>query len=206
MSYIYSRKCVFVFMIYSVFLLMNTFLYAQESVSKNDSNTFKKGFYVGAEMGVGWLQLSSDIQDGSRDGRFIMGFYGGYRPLYLFRAGIKIDGYLIEAGDNSHPEKGIGISNTSFQIQVFPFKTIALFSNFQYGWSTYENMHIHGHNANGTSQKIGLGYEYDLNRHFALSAITNYGFGKFNDVNDVLVSVHDQKYDSWDVTLCLTYH
>ena len=204
MSCLYFKK--YVFVANSVFLLMTTFLYAQKSVAENNSNTFKRGFYVGIEMGVGWLQYTSDNQDESRKERFIMGFNGGYRPFYAFRAGVKIDGYLIEAGNYSNPAKGIGVSNTSFQVQVFPFKSVPLFTNIQYGWSKYTSNHtLNGYDANGTSQKIGFGYEYNLNKHFALSLNANYGFGKFNDVNDFSVTIHDQKYDSWDITLCVTY-
>lgn len=184
---------------------MTTFLYAQKSVAENNLNTFKKGFYVGVETGVGWPQFKNGSQDESREGRFIFGLYGGYRPLYTLRAGFKIDEYFIEDDDYS-PGKGISISNASFQVQVFPFKNITLFTNLQYGWSKYNNNHIlQGYEANGTSQKIGLGYEYNLNKHFALSLNANYGFGKFNDVNDVSVTIHDQNYDSWDITLCVTY-
>ena len=205
MSYLYSKKYVFVLLVCCLLLPMTTYVYAQRSTLVNNLNTFKKGFYVGAEMGVGWLQFSRDNQSESRKERFIMGFHGGYIPLRALRLGIKLDGYLIESGDFSNPEKGISISNTSFQIQVFPFKTVPLFVNGQYGWSEYINHHPYEHNASGTSQKIGLGYEYNLNKHFALSLITNYGFGRFNDVNDLLATIHDQYYDSWDITLSLTY-
>ena len=158
MSYLYFKKYVFVFFVHSVLLLMSTFLYAQNSVAENNSNTFTRGFYVGFETGVGWLQITSDNQDESRKARFIMGFNGGYRPFYALRAGIKIDAYSIEAGDYSNPAKGIGISNTSFQVQVFPFKSVPLFTNIQYGWSKYTSNHtLNGYDANGTSQKIGLG-------------------------------------------------
>ena len=205
MSHRYSNKYVFVFC--SMFLLMTASLFAQSGAPDNNSNTFKKGFYVGIEMGAGWLQLESSNQDESREGKFIMGFYGGYRFFYELRAGVKIDGYLIEASDYSNPAKGIGISNTSFQVQVFPLKTVPLFVNFQYGWSRYSNNHpLDGYDTNGTSQKIGLGYEYNLNKHFDVSLITNYGFGKFDDVNNISETILDQNYNSWDITLCLTYH
>lgn len=110
---------------------MPTFLYAQKSDAENNLNTFKRGFYVGFETGVGWLQITSDNLDESRKARFVIGLNGGYSPFYALRAGIKIDGYSIEVGDYSNPAKGIGISNTSFQVQVFPFKSVSFFTNIQ---------------------------------------------------------------------------
>lgn len=205
MSYQYPKKIALFILLFCIWQLTATNSYSQTNTPENTKDSFKRGFYGGVEMGAGWLELSQNNQTEGREARFIFGLYAGYRPFRALKAGIKIDGYLIEAYDNSNPAEGISISNTHFHAQVFPFKKIALFANLQGGWSKYINQNFGKHDAKGSSQKIGLGYEYTLAEHLRLSLLGNYGFGKFKDVNDVMITVHDQHFDSWDITLCITY-
>ena len=162
---------------------------------------------MGVEMGVGGLQLSRDTIAGSRQARFALGVFAGYSPFRWLRVGFNASGWLIEpSGDYADPSKGVRVSNAFGQLELFPFKKIALFTNLQWGRSQYTNMHVDGYQAIGTGTKVGLGYEYRIGNHGWLSLVMNYGFGSFKDVNNFVISVNNQHFDAFEVMVGLTYN
>lgn len=166
----------------------------------------RKKFYVGMEMGVGLLELSRNSLPAERDSRFAMGFYGGYSPFRWLRAGLNLNGWLIEPfGYFNDPSKGISIGNTYGQIELFPFKKLNLFLNFEGGISNYTNKHPDEYNARGTGTKFGLGYEYHLTKNVGLSLTVNYGVGRFNDVLYPPPAIN-QQYNALEFLLGITYH
>lgn len=198
MIYHYITKYYFILLLYSLSIIWPNHLNAQQKAPT-------KKFYAGAETGAGFLQYSSNTNEGERTARFSLGFYGGYIPFRTLRLGINLNGYLIEPFDYSSPEKGKSISNTQVQIQIMPFKNNNLFANFQGGWSTYTNHHPYESNSKGTAGKIGLGYEFNLGKRLFGSLILNYATGKFKDVNYLGILTTDQHYDTFEILTCITF-
>jgi hypothetical protein len=179
-----------------------------QTTSAQEEQSFRK-FYAGIELGAGGLELSRNQLNEGRTTRFALGIYGGYRPFRWLRAGINLNGWLIEPYNQFFffyfEEEGISISNIYGQVQVFPLKEQPLFLNFQGGSSKYVNLNPDAQNALGTGGKLGLGYEYPLGRNFGLSLTANWGFGKFGDITFQSVSVTNQHYDVFEVLLGITY-
>lgn len=183
---------------YGLSLIGTNYLNAQE-------NAVSKKFYVGTEIGVGFLHFSNDNSDGNRTARFALGFQAGYIPFRALRFGVNLNGYLIEPSNYSNPEKGISIFNTQAQIQIMPLKEYNLFANIQGGWSKYTNNHPNASGYKGTAAKIGLGYEYSLGSRLFLAVIFNYSMGTFNDSNYPGVSTTDQHYNAYEIVTCITF-
>lgn len=173
-----------------------------------EEKPFRK-FYAGLEMGAGGLELSRNQLHEGRAGRFALGIYGGYRPFRWLRAGINLNGWLIEPYNQYFflyfEEEGISISNIYGQIQVFPLKEQPFFLNLQGGSSKYVNLNPDAQNTNGIGGKVGFGYEYPLGKNFGLSLNGNFGFGRFGDVTFQNVSIINQKYDVFEFLLGFTF-
>lgn len=184
-----------------------TFLGNQPTFAQEEQ-PFRK-FYAGIELGAGGLELSRNQLNEGRTARFALGIYGGYRPFRWLRAGINLNGWLIEPYNQFFffyfEEVGISISNIYGQVQVFPLREQPLFLNFQGGSSKYVNLNPDAQNAPGTGGKIGLGYEYPLGKNLGLSLTANWGFGSFRDVTLQNISFTNQRYDVFEVLLGITY-
>lgn len=184
-----------------------TFLGNQPTFSQEEQ-PFRK-FYAGIELGAGGLELSRNQLNEGRTARFALGIYGGYRPFRWLRAGINLNGWLIEPYNQFFffyfEEEGISISNIYGQVQVFPLREQPLFLNFQGGSSKYVNLNPDAQNAPGTGGKIGLGYEYPLGKNLGLSLTANWGFGSFRDITLQNISFTNQRYDVFEVLLGITY-
>lgn len=191
-----------IFVISLVAFLGNQPTFAQEE------QPFRK-FYAGIELGAGGLELSRNQLNEGRSARFALGIYGGYRPFRWLRAGVNLNGWLIEPYNQFFffyfEEEGISISNIYGQVQVFPLREEPLFLNFQGGSSKYVNLNPDAQNAPGTGGKIGLGYEYPLGKNLGLSLTANWGFGSFRDVTLQNISFTNQRYDVFEVLLGITY-
>jgi hypothetical protein len=161
------------------------------------------------EMGAGLLALSRNNLPADQTARFAMGFYGGYSPVRWLRAGINLNGWLIESFGNFYddPAKGISVSNSNLQVALFPFKRVNIFTQWQGGISNYTNHHPNEYNTDGTAMKLGLGYEHDVAKHVGISLQLNFGWGRFKDVNyPPDISVTDQHYQATELLLGITYH
>ena len=168
----------------------------------------RKKFYVGMEIGAGELMLSRNDVPANRTTRFALGFYGGYAPFRWLRAGINLNGWLIEPywNFNSNPENGISISNIYGQVQIFPFRKSNLFVSFKAGKSDYINMHRNEYYAYGSGSKAGLGYEHEVAPNLGLTLVVNYGWGSFGDVYYVgATPVTHQHYNVIEFLLGITY-
>ncbi len=189
-----------------LFLLYIIASFSQPATAQH--NSAEKRFYVGLDAGTGLLLLSKNDLDPSRDARFSLGFFGGYKPYRWLRTGILLNGWLIEAfgAFGSNPEKGVSISNVYGQLQVFPFAEFPIFANISGGYSRYTNHHPNEFNAHGSGGLFGLGYEKDLAKHLGVSFIVNYGFGRFKDVENVAAAVKNQHYDVIEFLVAIAYH
>lgn len=172
------------------------------------SNSVKEKFYVGIEGGLGLLKLSRNDLSSERNSCFSLGFNGGIIPFHWLRTGISMNGYLIESfGDfYKNTEKGISISNFYGPAEIFPFKKTNLYLNVSGGFSHYTNMHPDEFATNGTGAIIGIGHEQKLSKRVGVSFEINYGFGRLNDVKNIVATVKNQHYDITEFMIGFTYH
>lgn len=176
-------------------------------VSAQSDSTYRK-FYVGVNMGTGLLQLSKNDLTSDRNARYALGFCGGYIPFKWLWVGFDLNGWLIEPYGNFYkdPAKGISISNFYGEFKLFPFKAPRVFANIAGGFSNYINHHPDGSNANGRGALLGFGYKMDLTKRLELFFIVNYGFGRFNDVNNLAAHAYNQHYDVIGFLLGASFH
>ena len=173
---------------------------------------WKNRFYVGMDLGAGFVKLSQNNLEDNRTARFSMAFYGGYKLFPWLRAGINLSGWLFEPYGYAFvytydPAQGISISNTFLQLEVFPFKRFNLYLNLAGGYSKYINNHPDANNARGFGALAGLGYEKDIFRRLGLSVKINYAFGKFDDmVIASTTSLTNQHYDVLECSIGIAYH
>jgi hypothetical protein len=168
----------------------------------------RKLFYIGFDMGTGLLKLSRNDNSSDRTARFGLALYGGITPVRWLRAGILVNGWTIESYGNfyENPDKGISISNTYGQIQLYPFKKYAFYINGAAGRTKYINMHPYEYNTTGFGYLTGLGYEYKLANRVYISLTCNYGAGSFDDVVYPPTVVRNQHYNVWEIMLGIRYH
>lgn len=165
----------------------------------------RRKFYAGIAIGVGLLELSRNNFPEDRKSRFALGFHGGYSPFHWLRAGLDLNGWLIEPYDINNPSKGISISNTYGQIEVFPCKKFNFLISLEGGVAKYMNQHPTEYYARGTGIKFGLGYEHEAAKHLAISMTVNYCSGHFDDVLYPLPTIN-QHYNTVEFLLGITYH
>ena len=184
------------------------FLLPYVTLSAQPSNALVRSkFYAGMDAGIAFLDLSRNNHS-HHSNPFSLGFYGGIMPFKWLRTGINISGWLLESyGDfYDDPSKGISISNTYAQIQVFPFKKFDLYVSIAGGLSNYINMHPGEYNASGTGILAGLGYERRMLGNIGISLMANYGSGRFNDLIYTGISIKNQHYNITEFLLGFTYH
>lgn len=184
---------------------------AQADILKNNfqqdfsqSLPWSNRWYIGMDLGVGLLKLSQNNLPAERTPRFALEIHGGYKVFPWLRAGINVSGWLIEPFEFElyQDPKGISISNTFVQLQIFPLTRYNLYINLAGGYSQYINKHPNALNAKGSGGLVGLGYEKDVFRRCGLSVIMNYGFGQFTD--DLLV--RNLHFDVLEFRVGFTYH
>lgn len=180
--------------------LLNSALSAQEK-------TEHPHFYVGVDMGAALLVNSGNTETSSK-GRFALGFYGGYIPLKCLRAGIRLDGWLIEpfGSFQTDPAKGISISNSFLEISVYPFNKWPLFANVSGGISKYINHHPDAYNAKGYGGQLAMGYDYALNQRMSIILMLSYAKGYFNDLSYPFIVPENRRYTATTLSLGFTYH
>jgi len=180
------------------------FCFTQQVLAQGDS--VRKKFYVGMDTGIGLLKLSrNDLS--TRNTCFALGFNAGVIPFEWLRTGINLNGWLLESYGNFYvdPAKGKSISNFFGEIEVFPFKKADLFVKLSGGFSKYISMHIDEFDAKGLGARFGVGYERRLYRKINVSLMMNYGFGRFNDVKNVIASIDNQHYRITEFVIGFVY-
>ncbi len=178
----------------------------------SQSIPWRNRWYVGMDMGAGWMRLIQNDIPSERVPRFSMGFYCGYKVTSWLRAGMNLNGWLIESfgypgNYNYNPAKGVSVSNIFAQVMIFPFPRCNLYIDLAGGHSEYINYHPDSYNASGMGGWVAVGYEKDLLRRLGCLIKVYYARGQFDDVNiPNVATVTNQHYDVVGLTLGFTYH
>lgn len=138
-------------------------------------------WWAGFDLGAGQLKLSSDKQQGSRGTTFAMGFTGGHRLTQWSRAGLHVNGWLMQAFNLNDPTVGESVSTVNGIIDVFPVKTKPLFVRGGGGLSMYSNNHPSGTNGSGPGWEVGGGYEFRMHGNMGIVPMVQYASGSLGN-------------------------
>jgi len=171
-----------------------------------EKDTWQK-WYVGMSTGIGWLQDSRNGIEPDYKARYALAVYAGARPTQWMRIGVNFSGWTIEPYGNfdRNPEKGIGISNNSLQVQLIPFRTAGMFINTCLGFAKYINHHPDEFFASGKGCIVGIGYEKEWIKTVSLSFTANYAAGKFDDVKINDYSSTNHHYRVFEIRIGAAY-
>lgn len=193
------------------FVLMSSKVIAQVDVITNNfredysqSLPWKNRWYIGTNMGVALLDLSQNDIPSQSTARFALALYGGYKVFHWLRAGINVNGWLIEPREFQmyQDPKGISISNIYGQLQIFLFKRCNVYINLAGGSSEYINVHPTARNAKGVGGFVGFGFEKDFFRRGGCSIEINYSLGHFDNSE----TAWNQHYNILEFVVGFTYH
>jgi len=194
-----------------LFISGNLFCHAQSNDSNDSQRLLQKQskFYVGADLGISWLNISPDFIPGNGQTCFSLGFIGGYAPTEWLRVGLGLSGYLIEASNLTRPDEGAGISTIYAHTRIIPFSKLNFYITLEGGFNSFWDNNIGGYNSPGYGFDIRLGYEIMIFKRIGLTLAINYGEGRFNkDVYDPVndIYIENPTYTVRGIPIGVTYH
>ncbi len=161
-------------------------------------------WFASIDFGEGQLKLTSDQYKGTYGPTFAFSIAGGHRLGSHARAGLQINGWLLEAFDLYDPTKGTSVSNVFGIIDVFPSRKHAFFVRGGGGLSIYTNNHLDGNGGHGPGWTAGAGYEIPVTRQFKVAPIVAYSAGQFGDAAIPLQT--SRRYSVIEFRAALTWH
>ena len=178
------------------FSLLGFFLISPGALAeeKADEKFERSGFWGGVNCGVGFVQRSfAGIEEDENN--FFLGFEGGYTLNPHFLIGVELSGWLLEASNLEDPSKGEGISQVFLITRYYPSSTMGLFAKIGGGYvSHWNNEPGEPSRKGGWGLAFGGGYDFPLNKNFAITPFINYGFGEADD----------QDHNVWTLGIGLT--
>ena len=144
----------------------------------------RNGFWGGIDAGAGFLNQSFNDEDRNSTS-FYVGFNGGYTINPHFLIGLELSGWLLEASNQycyyaycSDASEGEGIMQIFLITQLYPFKESGLFAKAGGGYVENWNENPgEQRSKQGWGFTAGLGYDFMLSEHFALSPFTTFSYG-----------------------------
>lgn len=163
-------------------------------------------WWVTGEFGEGQIKLSSDQLQGNRSATFAMGFAGGRQLGERFRAGLHVNGWLLQAFNLNDPTVGESVSNVGGSFDFFPSSKKRFFARGGVGWSSYTNNHPTGTGGNGFGWEAGGGYEIPVHGPFGLAPLVEFASGGLGDVRSGSTAVTGRRYTVVEFKLEAVYH
>lgn len=155
-----------------VFML---FAFSEISYAQNEHR--RSGWWGGIEIGIGYVELSSQEYKES-DTHFYLGFSGGYTINSSLQFGCELSGWLYEASNLNDYRKGEGISQMLVIARYYPFKNKDFFTKFGCGYvSLWDNDSSETDNDGGMGLNLGVGYDLKVNDNWAISPFLSYNYG-----------------------------
>ena len=161
-------------------------------------------WWISAEMGDGQIQLSSDRLKGDRVPTFAFGLAGGHRAGRFMRAGMKANGWQLQASNLNDPTVGESVGNVMGIVDVFPARKGG-FVRGGLGYASYTNNRPEGSNGSGLGWEAGAGYEFPIRNQFRLAPIVEYNAGSFGDAYQPIAPVTGRRYSVIEFKLSLVY-
>lgn len=120
----------------------------------------ERPWWASFDLGAGQLKLSSDQLAGNHFTTFAAGITGGHRITDWSRAGLHLNGWLMQAFNLNDPTVGESVSSVNGIVDIFPVRKKPLFVRGGGGWSTYTNNRPAGTSGGGPGWEAGGGYEF----------------------------------------------
>lgn len=144
----------------------------------------RDGLWLGIDAGAGDVKQSFSEENQS-DVYFFLGFKGGYFINPHFLVGLELSGWLVQASDQyciygycSDASEGEGIMQIFLITQLYPFKESGLFAKAGGGYVENWNENPgEQRSKQGWGFSAGLGYDFMLSEHIALSPFTTFSYG-----------------------------
>ena len=183
-------------------LLLGTLIVLSAPMVCRAHGPTQTGFWVAGDMGYGSATIRTDASSHSSGG-LSMGLEGGYAFNSTFAVGLRLSGCSLEASNLNDPTKGESLSLFSAMVRVFPVTGQGFFLRGGAGSLRYTNNHPMEFDGNGIGLFLGAGYEFPVSNHLRLAPVVDYTWGKLDDVNNALATIHDRrsKFISFGVSL-----
>lgn len=160
-----------------------------------EENFERSGFWGGVDLGVGFVQKSSE-KDNEDGDRFFLGFEGGYTLSPHFLIGAELSGWLIEASNLNDPSEGEGIMQAFLITRYYPSNTSGLFAKVGGGYvEKWSNHREEPSRKNGMGLTIGGGYDFPISKNLAITPFFNYCYWETDD----------QDHDAWTLGIGFTF-
>lgn len=164
-------------------------------------------WWVAGELGEGQFTLSSDQVQGKRDSTFALGFAGGRQLGSRFRAGLHVNGWLLQAFNLNDPTVGESVTNVTGVIDVFPLRnSYRLFARGGLGHATYSVNRPSGVSGGGLAWEAGAGYEIPLRGQFSLVPMVEYSAGHLGDIHIPNDAETGRKFSVVGFKISVIYH
>lgn len=155
----------------------------------------RSGFWGGVNVGVGFVQRSSEGAEEDGD-HFYLGFEGGYTINPHFLIGVELSGWLIEATNYNDSSEGEGIMQAFLITRYYPSSTMGLFAKVGGGYVDHWSNHPgEPSRKNGHGLTFGGGYDLPINKNLAVAPFLNYSFWETDD----------QDHDAWTIGIGITW-
>ena len=141
----------------------------------------RAGFWGGIDIGAGYVQRSfAEVEEDETN--LFLGFKAGYTLNPHFLMGVELSGWLLEASDVNDPSKGEGISQVFLITRYYPSLDYGLFAKVGGGYLSYwNNRPGEPRRKSGWGLTFGGGYDFYLNKNWAITPFVTYSFGEADD-------------------------
>ncbi len=166
----------------------------------------ERPWWAGVELGDGQLQLRSDQASQPRTSTMALGFAGGHTLGEHLRAGVEVNGWLLQAFDLNNPAVGESVSNVWGIVDAFPAGKIPFFVRGGAGYSSYTINRPEGIGSSGWSWTAGAGYEFRVREILGLAPMVAYSAGDLGSVPAFIPPVTNRRYSVIEFKVALNFH
>jgi hypothetical protein len=163
-------------------------------------------WWIAGEFGEGQLKLTSDQSSGSRVSTFELGFMGGHTLGNRARAGLELNGWLLQASNLNNPTVGESVSDVVGVFDLFPSRKIPFFLRAGTGLGIYQNNRPNGFNGHGLGWTVGGGYEIPLTERLGLAPMIGYAAGGLGDVRNAITVQTNRRYSVIEFKAAILWH
>ncbi|WP_109484362.1 hypothetical protein [Occallatibacter savannae] len=161
-------------------------------------------WFISMSLGDGQLKLQSDQRSSSRDPSFALGFDLGRRIGSRVRAGLEVNGWLLQAFDLNNPTVGESVGQVMAVGDFLPSRTHSIFARAGFGRSSYTINRPTGNNGGGMSWIAGGGYEIPVSKSVRLVPTVAYSAGNLGN-SALTVSQTHLRYSVLEFKLAALY-
>ncbi len=166
-----------------------------------------RNWWVAGEFGEGEFKLHSNQMDSKRDPAVALGLAGGHRLGNRVRAGMHVNGWLLEAFNINDSSVGQGVTNVMGVIDTFPLEEWPrFFVRGGLGLTIYSDNRKTEPGGKGLVWEAGAGYEIPLSEQFFLAPTAAFAQGYLNDTHNRLGPATGRRFSVAEFKIAVVYH